>query len=416
MLGNRGVVRVALVSLLALGLGGAARADVVSDWNDAALDAIRAERVPPPRASRLLAMLHVAAFDAMNAARPRYESYFGVDTPQPRGTVSPRGAFAAAAHTVLSQAFPSRVAALDALLADSLSRVPRPHRQASVDLGVAAGTACLDGRADDGSTTVVPYTPKGLPGFWAPTPPAFAPALLPNWPLVTTWVIDDGAALRPGGPPALAADAYAEAFAEVASLGRADSATRTAEQTEIALFWNDGAGTQTPPGHWNDIAKEVTERLAPLERARAMALVNLALADAAIVAWDAKYAYEHWRPITGIRAADTDGNAATAPDATWASLIPTPPFPAYTSGHSTFSAAAATVLARVLGRDDVAFSIGSDGLPGVTRSFGSFSEAASEAGQSRIYGGIHWQYDNLDGLEMGRQVGEQVAARALPRR
>jgi membrane-associated phospholipid phosphatase len=147
-----------------------------------------------------------------------------------------------------------------------------------------------------------------------------------------------------------------------------------------------------------------------------MALLNLALADAAIVAWDAKYAYETWRPVTGIRQADADGNAATAPDPTWAPLIATPPFPSYISGHSTFSAAGAAVLARVLGKDRVAFSIGSDGLPGVTRRFASLSEAAAEAGQSRVYGGIHWQADNRDGLEAGRQVGEQVAARALRRR
>jgi hypothetical protein len=176
------------------------------------------------------------------------------------------------------------------------------------------------------------------------------------------------------------------------------------------LFWADNAGTETPPGHWLRIAAEVATALGlpTIERARLLALVGLGVADAAIVSWDAKYSYNHWRPVTAIRAASTEGNPGTVEDQTWSPLIGTPPFPSYTSGHSTFSAAAATIIARVLGSDNIAFTTTSQGLPDVTRSFSSFSAAAAEAGQSRIYGGIHFQYDNQHALDNGAELGNLV--------
>jgi membrane-associated phospholipid phosphatase len=254
-------------------------------------------------------------------------------------------------------------------------------------------------RANDNSALVVPYAPIVLPGFWVPTPPAFAPALLPNWPLVTPFAMTSGAQFRSAPPPALGSAEYTTAFDEVRTVGSATSATRTADQTQIALFWADGGGTVTPPGHWVRIgitaAASQNNRLST--NARMFALLGMGLADAAICAWDSKYAFNYWRPITGIRQADTDGNPATAQEATWTPLIGTPPFPSFTSGHSTFSATAARVLA------------------GVTRSFASFSAAAAEAGQSRIYGGIHWQFDNTAALAAGSQLGDHVYARYLAR-
>jgi len=392
-----------------------ASADLVADWNAAALDAIRAQRVPPPRATRVLAMMHVAAFDAMNAVRGRFRPYFDVSAASSRGA-SRIGAFASAAHTILVAEFPSRGAAFDDVLARSLTRVSRRRRAASLALGLRVAMTCRGLRAEDGSAATVPYVPGILPGVWRPTPPAFAAALLPNWPHVAPWVLERGDDLRAPSPPALESPEYVEAFAEVSALGRTDSQERTAEETEIARFWEDGAGSQTPPGHWNDIALEVSHGLTLIERARLMALLNLALADAAIVSWDAKFHYDHWRPVTAIRAADTDGNDQTTADVTWSSLLVTPPFPAYTSGHSTFSGAASAVLAIALGRDDVAFSIGSDGLPGVRRTFDSFSAAAEESGWSRILGGIHWSYDNREGLAAGRALGTRVASTQYPRR
>lgn len=203
---------------------------------------------------------------------------------------------------------------------------------------------------------------------------------------------------------------YAVAFDEVKRLGAVDSLERTADQTEIALFWADGPGTATPPGHWHEIAQQIAERqgLSLVASARLFALLAISEADAAIAAWDMKYTYGHWRPVTGIREAASDGNPATEADASWTPFITTPNFPAYVSGRSTFSGAAARLLGLFFGGDDFAFDTTTAAMPGVERSFAGFWQAAEEAGQSRIYGGIHWQYDNRVGLEMGRRLAEQV--------
>jgi hypothetical protein len=279
--------------LVTLGVAHVSSADVVADWNRVALDAIRAGCVPPPRASHLLALAHLAGFDAVNGVRQRYEPY-AVATKAPRG-VDRDVAYAAAAHLVLAAELPAQAAGFDATLERSLERGGRRRRETSLAWGQHAADVILALRADHGSTIVAPYTPSGQPGRWMPTPPAFAPALLPGWRAARPWCLGQGDALRAPGPPALTSGAYADAFAEVQALGDADSRTRTAEQTEIALFWNDGPGTQTPPGHWNDIARVLSEqqRLTFIQRARLLALLNLGLADAAIVAWDTKYVHDH---------------------------------------------------------------------------------------------------------------------------
>jgi membrane-associated phospholipid phosphatase len=199
---------------------------------------------------------------------------------------------------------------------------------------------------------------------------------------------------------------------EVKALGAATGSSRTADQQQIALFWADGAGTETPAGHWNSIAQDVATARGntAIENARLFALINVAMADAAICAWEAKYAFNYWRPVTAIRNADTDGNDATASDPTWSSLIVTPPFPDYVSGHSTFSGAAASVLATFYGTDAIAFATDSDFLPGVSRTFSSFSAAASEAADSRVYGGIHFRSASEDGLAAGEVIGAWTVA------
>src|SRR5204862_7113801 len=219
------------------------------------------------------------------------------------------------------------------------------------------------------------------------------PYLLPQWGRLVPFAIPTNAWFRPAGPPNLESDTWAADYAEVKALGGVVSAARTPEQTLIALFWADGAGTETPPGHWNRIARAVALQFGNTleQNARLFALLNVAMADAAICAWDAKYAFNFWRPITAIQNGDTDGNAATVPDRAWTPLLPTPPFPEYVSGHSAFSGAAAEVLRVFYGGEAVSFSTGSDVLPGVRRQFDSFYEAAAEAALSRLYGGIHFR-------------------------
>lgn len=384
-------------------------ADMVLQWNDVMLDAIRQANAPPPVASRIMAISQLAVYDAVNSI-DRSSAPYLVGVQVPRST-SAEAAVAAAGFEVLAHMFPAQTATFQAKLDSSLATVgDGPQKTDGVALGHFVADVYLADRANDGSGTVASYTPGSGPGVWVPTPPAFAPALLPQWPDVTPFAMTSGHEFRPAAPPALDSAAYAAAFNEVKDYGSATGSLRTADETQIALFWADGAGTETPPGHWNSIAHDVSAArgLSLAQNARLFALLDMALADAAICAWDAKYAYNDWRPITAIRNAATDGNSATSQDATWTPLLATPPFPTYTSGHSTFSSAAATVLAGYFGTDNVAFTTVSDFLPGVTRSFTSFSAAAAEAGQSRIYGGIHFQFDNQAGLAAGAAIGRLV--------
>ena len=225
---------------------------------------------------------------------------------------------------------------------------------------------------------------------------------------MTPFALTHGDQFRPDGPPDITSAAYAAEFNEVKQLGATTSSERSADQTEIALFWADGPGSYTPPGHWNQIATEMAaaEGLSGTATPRLLTQLNVALADAAVGAWDAKYTYGSWRPVTAIRLANTDGNAATAADPSWVPLLTTPNHPDYVAGHATFSAAAATVLADVFGEQ--AFSATSVTLPGVTREFDNFADAAAEAAQSRIYAGIHFRSAVDDGMALGHAVGDWV--------
>jgi hypothetical protein len=386
-------------------------ADEVTKWNEVTLQAIRATSMPPPRASRAMAMVHAAVYDAVNGIDRAYQPY-AVNAVAPAGA-SRECAAAQAAHDVLTQLFPTQTGVFASELASSLSAVPNGlAKNQGISHGAFVGSGILNWRASDGSTANPSYTPGTLPGQWRPTPPANAPALLPGWGDVAPFGMTSSSQFRAAAPPALNSPEYTAAYNEVKELGSATSVSRTAEQTEIANFWADGAGTETPPGHWNAIARDIADQQGNslLENARMFGLLNIALADAGISAWDTKYEYNLWRPVTGIREGDSDGNPDTAGDAGWTPLLTTPPFPAYTSGHSTFSAAAAAILAQFFGTDAIAFTTDSDAMPGVTRSFASFSQAAFEAGQSRIYGGIHWQFDNTAGLYAGGQIGDFIFA------
>jgi membrane-associated phospholipid phosphatase len=389
--------------------------DAVLFWNDVLLQTVKADRTAPPMAARNMAMVHVAVYDAVNAVH-RSHCPYRVDAVPPPGTDA-RAAAAAAAHDVLVALYPRQARRLDAALDEALTAVPDGvGRDEGVALGrfVAARIVCS--RENDGVTRRSAYRPRQGRGLWRPTPPGFSAALLPQWPDLTGFAVRSGAQFRPAEPPARSSVEYAAAFREVQSLGSRRSSARTAEQTEIAYFWADGDGTVTPPGHWNRIAASVAQARGTTlpENARLFALLNIALADAGIAAWDCKFHYDFWRPIQAIR--ETPVGGFLPADPRWEPLLPTPPFPSYTSGHSTFSAAGATVLAGFFGTDAVQFTATSDGLPGVSRTFRGFWAAAKEAGQSRIYGGIHWQFDNAEGLTCGRKVGRYVVENFLRRR
>jgi hypothetical protein len=392
------IVYIATINLVS-SIGIPANADVVTDWNNAALDAIRTGNTPPPIASRALAILHTSIYDAVNGIDRRHEAYL-VPSAVP-ASASREAAASAAAHGALVNLFPASLSSFDALHVAILATIPNgPHKTAGIVWGEFVANQILAARANDGSSAVVPPPDGSGPGVWIPTPPAFLPYLLPQWGFVAPFGMNSSSQFRPPGPPSLDSQQYAEDYNEVKELGAAVGSTRTEDQTEIALFWADGAGTETPPGHWNSIAQIIgaAQGTTLEENARLFALLNIAMADAAICSWDAKYTYHFWRPVTAIAFAE--------PQLNWMSFIVTPPFPDYTSGHSTFSAAAATVLPLFFGTEDLPFTTGSDFLPGASRSFSTCEDAAEEAALSRIYGGIHFRTASEDGLQAGTSIGE----------
>src|SRR6267143_665590 len=389
---------------------GTVTSDVALDWNQLALDAVRLSVTDPPIATRILAMVSLAQYDTLAAIEntPAYLIHQTVT-----GPISVDVALAKAAHTVLYQLFPAQRATFDAALNSLLAGIADgAAKTTALTLGQAVGQGVLAVRANDGSDTFVDYAGSQQIGLWRPDAPMFDTADEPQWGGVSPFALTSGDQFRPAAPPALDSAAYAVSVEEVRSLGSATSATRTTDQTQIAQFWADGKGSYTPPGHWDLIAAQIAQQQGNSLSAnvRLFAQLNVALADSAIAAWDAKYAYGLWRPIDAIHNADLDNNPATTVDGTWTPLLITPAHPEYISGHSTFSSAAATILAATFG-NNTAFSTGAFTLPGVTRSFTSFTQSPQEAGRSRIYGGIHYEFTN----QVGQQLGQEVANAVLTR-
>ncbi len=385
--------------------------DMVHKWNDAALQAIRTDRTPPPVAARNLAIVHLSIYDSVMAIERTYQPYLTDATALPGA--SAEAAVAAAAHRALVVLYPKQREYFDAMLRACWADLQKaPGRDAGAELGRFSADRLLAARRDDGSAKIGKYAYKKNQGLWQPTAPHYRDALLPEWGWVSPFAIKKGTQHRPAEPPPLSSAAYAEAFHEVKRLGGKHSQARTEEQTQIAVFWADDIGTVTPPGHWNRIAQGIARErgLTLAENARLFAHLNMALADAGILCWVIKFTFDFWRPITAIRAAEGED------DEKWTPLLDTPPFPAYVSGHSTFSAAGAAVLAQSFGTDKISFTTTSDALPDVTRKFTSLSQAADEAGMSRIYGGIHWQFDNVEGQKVGRTLGEYVHRNTLQAR
>lgn len=386
----------------------------MTDWNQVALDQVRSHRTPPPEASRMLAMLHGAIHNAVSGVTHQYEQWLGEGA-------APRGASAwmaanSAAYAVLADFYADAGMNLRVTY-DRLSSICTDD-EGSQTLGIAWGFEVsgyvLGNRAGDGASDRPAYVSSFLAGIWRPTAPQYAPALLPGWGYVRPFGVSSIESFVAPPPPALSSSGYARELQMVSRIGQQGSRARTSDQTQVAYFWANGAGTVTPPGHWNQILQQVQVLNRPAggwtlsEEARHYALLNIALADAAVACWRGKYRYSYWRPITAIEQAGADGNAETQSVPGWTPLLTTPPFPEYPSGHSTFSGAGAAVLATIFDGDDIPFTIGSDGLPGVERSYPKLSEAAYESGMSRVYGGIHFMSANLAGLRSGAQIGRQV--------
>ena len=443
--------------------------DAVRRWNAIALNAtgldhtpvapgenrVYGEQLGPCRSSRALAIVHIAMFDTVNAVLSQYQSYTGVRAPS--CALALQIAISQAAHDTLAALFPSQAATFDARLAEDLGAINNKIAKInSINLGREVATAILALRANDGSQAPEPrvgidHLTSNLPGHWRQDPISLLPiALGGHWGECLPFVLESSSKFRALPFPALTSPEYALAYNEVKGIGGDGVITPTAripEQTQIGIFWAyDGTPSLcAPPRLYNQIALLIAGQMGStdLEVARLLALVNVALAEAGLAIWESKYFYDIWRPITGIRESEPgtgptglgDGNASTLGDPTWSPLgAPasnltgpnfTPPFPAYPSGHAGFGGALFQTLRNFYGTDDISFTFVSDEFDGVThgndgnvrpivsRSFSSLSEAEEENGQSRIYLGIHWTFDKVQGIAQGRRVANHVFANAF---
>jgi hypothetical protein len=390
-------------------------AQVVIEWNQALLGALTTAQTPPPPAMRAGAIVATSVFDAVDGLTHRYVPYH-VTEAAPRGA-SPLAAAAGAAHEALVALFPTQRAGFDALLATTEARLNDHHRHAgAISRGLAWGASVADTilalRADDGLTaTPPPYLISPVIGRWQPTPPAFPPApSFRQFATMTPWTLTSPAQFLPGPPARLTTARYARDFNEVKSLGSTTSTTRSAFDTQTALFWHS-----TPPVVlWDAVADTLItrHRLDLTDAARMLALDNLAMADAVIAVWNAKNTYDTWRPITAIQHADLDSNLCTDADPAWQPLIATPTFQEYPAAHPGVSQAAAAILADHFG-DHTTYTLTSPAMPGVTRSFTTFAAGVAQVIDARIFAGIHFRFAGNTAAVMGRQVAAHVEVTTL---
>jgi hypothetical protein len=390
---------------------------VIYQWNKLLQDTIPGGN--GAGAPRFYALTHIAMFDAINAVVREFAPY-RVEFNQPVNG-SAAAAAAQAAHDVIVALNPSATAAYDALLQQQLGSGPPGFERHGAAIGARVAAEILAWRQNDGwiVSAFPPYSEPPLPGRWQPTPPASAPATFTHAQSAAPLAMVSSTQFLPVRPPILTSAAYATDLNEVKALGKSDSQTRTLEQTATARLWASiaasGSGTATHYSQiWQNIARDVSQErgMTLVETARLFALMNVSIHDALQTTLTSKFVYGLWRPVTAIRQADTDLNASTDPDPTWSSLIPTPPYPSYAGNMATIGASAARVIALAIGTNDIQVHATwkqSSG-PDVTHTFSTLSDVAKEQADSRIYGGIHYRFDNVAGQSAGKAVAEYVFA------
>jgi len=382
----------------------------VLQWNRILLAIIRTPGAQPAtiHPTRSFALMHAAIYDSVNAIARTHEPYLVRLAGVPRHA-SEEAASAAAAHEVLAALYPAFHAALGDELQQSLAQIPDgKDKVEGILIGQTVADRILALRSNDGANAQpVPYVFGSAPGDYQSTPPNFPPQpQFTHWSQVVPFALDSANQFRPGPPPALISGTYSEALNEIKSLGITNSTTATADEALTGIFWNGAI-----QNYWNEIAQTAAlgHNLNIEQSARLFALLNLSLADGVIAFYDAKYTYNFWRPVTAIRAADIDNNPDTMADPNW---LPeagkTAPDPSYPGAHAVLSAAGAEILISFFEQDDFEFSVTSEVLPGVKRSFTSLSAAAEEATLSRIFAGQHFRFDLAAGQRLGRQVADFV--------
>jgi PAP2 superfamily len=412
------------MALVALVPPKVARANAVTDWNLIASNAIVVTAGQPPPVSVLhFAMVQGAVYDAVNAIDRGHRPY--LVQPPSNPTDSKEAAAATAAFRVLvgfddlPGPFRNQLPTLQPQYHNYIANLPdNPpgSRDSGIAIGRATARAMLTARLNDGRFGPPPTLYPPAPGIWRPTPPNFANDPAPWVGNVLPFIVPSAEMLRTHGPNALTSAEYAEDFNEVKELGSLTSTTRTADETDAAIFWQDQAMAL-----WNRIFRTLaaTQNLNIVESARLFAMENLAAADAAIGCWNDKYYWQFWRPITAIREADTDGNPATVADPTWLPLfdpttpvcnpppLVTPPFPDHPSGHASATSAFVHTLKNFFGTDRIAFSAFSN-KSCTTRSFCRFSDALEEVIDARVWAGIHFRTADEQGAKLGKKVAHYL--------
>ena len=391
----------------------AAPDNMVTDWNHTMLATFATANVPPPPANRLGGIVQAAVFDAVNGIERRYQPIH-VQAAAP-DDASPKAAAASSAHAALVDLFPAQNPALDAAFAASLALLTDDEDAQSVADGIAWGAAVageiITWRASDGfNAAPPPYVFSSTPGQWQPTPGGSGAPKFRTLATTTPFALTSPSQFRPAGPPSMTSGRYTQDFNEVKAIGGVISSVRTPYQTQTAVFWQ----VDTPTAIWDRAADSLAleHHLNLLQTARLLALTDISIADATIAIWDAKNAFNSWRPVTAIVDADLDGNPDTLPDSTWLPLMTTPYFQEYPSAHSGVSSAAATVLASLFG-DDTSFTLTSAGLPGVARTFTSFSQAVAEVADARVLAGFHFRFSCDDAITLGSQTATYVEGKMM---
>jgi len=388
----------------------------VVQWNRTLLVIVRTPGAQPAtiHPTRSFAIMHAAIYDAVNAIDGTHKPY--LVRLSASHFASQEAAAAAAAHEVLVKLYPSFQTTLDTQFQQALAQLPKGGQADGINIGNTVADRILALRANDGSNNPpARYVFGNAPGDYQSTPPNFPPQpQFTSWSRVTPFALEAADQFRPGGPPKLTSDRYADAFEQVKSLGIAGSTTASADEALTGRFWNGAI-----QNYWNEIAQTaaLAHDLKTAENARLFALLNLSFADGVIAFYDAKYTYNFWRPVTAIRAAATDGNPDTDADPNWLPEVGnTTPDPSYPGAHAVISAAGAEVLISFFHKRHFEFDVTSEVLPGVVRSFTSFPAAADEATLSRIFAGVHFLFDLTTGQRLGSDVADFVVDNFLTSR
>jgi len=384
-----------------------AHANPVLDWNTFALTLPAGN---PFNQARVLAATQLAVFEAVNAIEGGYEPYLGtVAVPVVTAPVgaSADAAAIAAAHTVLKAYLPGSAGLIDGFRTTSLGTIADgPSKESGIAVGEAAAAAILAARFDDGATPAQSYNPSSNDPYTWQLTGSCAAGVFANWPNLRPFGLADASGYRADPPPALGSTAYAKDFNEVKLMGRKISTARTEERGVNALFY-----AASSPAYVMDMAARqiaVAQGRSMLHTARALALINMAISDAAVASFGSKYLYTTWRPETAIHFADGDGDERTDADTLWEPLIAAPCFPSYPSNHGTLSGGGAEALRRIYGEGGHAIKITHVAFPGLENEYTNFNQIEADISDARVFGGIHFRYDQVAGAALGRAVATAV--------